>query len=80
MFNENKLSIYKDIIQYLMDSTKYSLQRIANLSNCPIAHLQMIYRHNRLPPESQVELNLLKLFLTVVDMELKGQWKSRVAM
>lgn len=77
MFNDQKVIIYKGIIQYLLDSTNYSLQRIANLSNSQIAHLQMIYQHNRLPKESNVELNLLKLLTIVIDMELKGEWKSR---
>ncbi|RUQ81510.1 hypothetical protein [Legionella septentrionalis] len=78
MFNEKKIIIYKEIIQYLLDSTQYSLQRIANLCNSPIYHLQMIFQYNRLPKESKVELNLLKLFLTVIDMELKGEWKARL--
>ncbi|WP_019215178.1 hypothetical protein [Legionella tunisiensis] len=78
MFYEQKITIYKGIIQYLLDSTSYSLQRIANLSSSPLAHLQLIYQHNRLPKESKVELNLLKLFTTVIDMELKGEWKARL--
>ncbi|KTC66343.1 Uncharacterised protein (plasmid) [Legionella adelaidensis] len=80
MFHEKKVIIYKEIIQYLLDSTKYSLQRIANLSNSPVAYLQMIHQFNRLPRESKVELNLLKLFLTVIDMELKGEWKARLTL
>ncbi len=78
MFHDQKITIYKGIIQYLLDSTNYSLQRIANLSNSPLAHLQLIYHHNRLPKESKVELNLLKLFITVIDMEHKGEWNARV--
>ncbi|RUQ92902.1 hypothetical protein [Legionella septentrionalis] len=78
MFHEKKIIIYKEIIQYLLDSTEYSLQRIANLSNSPVSHLQMIFQYNRLPKESKVELNLLKLFLIVIDMELKGEWKTRL--
>ncbi|EEZ95977.1 TPA: hypothetical protein VAI00_001340 [Legionella pneumophila] len=78
MFHEQKIIIYKGMIQYLLDTTNYSLQRIANLSNSPIAHLQLIYHHNRLPKESKVEMNLLKLYLTVIDMEQKGEWKARL--
>ena len=78
MFHDQKIVIYKGIIQYLLDSTNYSLQRIANLSNSSVAHLQLIHQYSRLPKESKVETNLLKLFTTVIDMELKGEWKARV--
>lgn len=78
MFHDQKIIIYKGIIQYLLDTTNYSLQRIANLSNSQLAHLQLIYNHDRLLKESKVELNLLKLFITVIDMEYKGEWKARL--
>ncbi|HAT9314950.1 TPA: hypothetical protein JBB95_03470 [Legionella pneumophila subsp. pneumophila] len=78
MFHEQKIIIYKGIIQYLLDTTNYSLQRIANLSNSSLVHLQLIYQHNRMPKESKVEMNLLKLFITVIDMEQKGEWKARL--
>jgi hypothetical protein len=77
MFHDQKINIYKGIIQYLLNSTNYSLQRIANLSNSSVAHLQLIYQYNQLPKESKVELNLLKLFSIVIDMELKSEWKHK---
>ena len=54
MFHDQKITIYKGIIRYLLDSTNYSLQRIANLSNSSVAHLQLIYQHDRLPKESRL--------------------------
>ncbi|MCE3044172.1 hypothetical protein [Legionella sp. 16cNR16C] len=78
MFHDQKITIYKGIIQYLLDTTNYSLQRIANLSNSSVAHLQSIYEHERLPKERKVELDLLKLFIIVIDMEFKGEWKARL--
>jgi hypothetical protein len=77
MFQDQKVMIYKGMIQYLLNTTNYSLQRIANLSSSQLAHLQLIHHHNRIPKETNVELNLLKLFTIVIDMELKGEWKSR---
>ncbi|KTC81701.1 hypothetical protein [Legionella brunensis] len=77
MFHDQKIGIYKGIIQYLLDSTNYSLHRIANLSNSPIAHLQLIYHHNKFPKNGQVELNLLKLFILFIDMEIKGERKCK---
>lgn len=76
MNTNSKLQIYKGMIEYLLDSTTYPLQRIANLSNSSFHNLQAIYVDNRLPPDPKTELNLLKLFSTVIDMELKGQWKA----
>ncbi|CZG19601.1 TPA: hypothetical protein NI876_000230 [Legionella pneumophila] len=73
MSHDYKVGIYKGIIQYLLDATNYSLQRIANLSNSPIAYLQLIYHHNRLPQNRNVELNLLKLFVLFIDMEIKRE-------
>ena len=78
MFIDQKTTIYKGMIQYLLSSTDYSLQRIANLSNSSVAHPQLIYNHNRLPKESKVGLNVMKLFMIVIDMELKGEWKARL--
>ncbi|WP_133127716.1 hypothetical protein [Legionella nagasakiensis] len=76
MYIDQKISIYKGIIQYLLDSTAYPLQRIANLSNSSAQHLQAIYERGCLPNNSNVEINLLKLFTTIIDMELKDQWKA----
>lgn len=78
MFHDQKIYIYRGIIQYLLDSTNYSLTRIANLSNSSIEHLQQLYQDHRLPKEKNVEINLLKLFITIIDMELKGEWNTRL--
>ena len=77
MYNDHKIGIYKGIIQYLLDTTTYTLQQIANLSNSTIQHLHSIYFHTRLPSNSDVDLNLLKLFIILVDMEKRGQWTAR---
>ncbi|HAT6977360.1 TPA: hypothetical protein JAN54_03630 [Legionella pneumophila] len=76
MSHDYKVGIYKGIIQYLLDATNYPLQRIANLSNSPIAYLQLIHHHNRLPQNRSVELNLLKLFVVFIDMEIKLERKA----
>lgn len=78
MSHDYKVGIYKGIIQYLLDATNYSLQRIANLSNSPIAYLQLIYHHNRLPQNRSIELNLLKLFVMYIDMEIKREQKAEL--
>ncbi|MDI1351763.1 MAG: hypothetical protein PSV35_03190 [bacterium] len=72
MFHDQKINLYKGIIQYFLTYTNYSLQRITNLSNSSVAHPQLIHQYNQLPKVSKVELNLFKLFSIVIDMELKG--------
>lgn len=76
MNNDLKISIYKGIIQYLLNSTTYPLQKVANLSNSSVKHLQAIYFHSRLPENTNTELNLLKLFKIIIDMEQKGQLRA----
>lgn len=77
MFFDQKVAIYKGMIQYLLDSTNHPLHRLANLSNTPIAHLQLIYHHNRLPQDNNFELKLLKLFMLFIDIELIKKWKAK---
>jgi len=76
MNHELKISIYKGIIQYLLNATTYPLHRVANLSNSSVQNLQAIYCHSRLPENTNTELNLLKLFSTFIDMEQKGQLRA----
>ncbi|WP_106225098.1 hypothetical protein [Legionella pneumophila] len=65
MSHDYKVGIYKGIIQYLLYVT-----------NSPIAYLQLIHHHNRLPQNRSVELNLLKLFVVFIDMEIKRERKA----
>lgn len=76
MYYDLKIGIYKGIIRYLLNSTSYPLYRIATLSNSSVEHLQAIYCHNKLPKDSSVELNLLKLFMLFTDMEQKGELRA----
>ncbi|MBA2648049.1 MAG: hypothetical protein H0U75_00360 [Legionella sp.] len=74
MYNDHKIGIYKDIIQYLLNTTSYTLQQIANLSNSSLKHLHSLYFNERIPSDSNVDLNILKLFCILVDMEKRGEW------
>lgn len=67
----SKLQIYKGIIQYLLDSTDYSLKRIAALSNCSIKQIQFIHRYDQIPPDFTTEHHLVKLYLIILDLEKK---------
>ncbi len=64
-----KVNIYKSMIQYFLDSTDYSLKRIAHLSNSSIQNIQAIYRYNEMPEDFKEELDLVRLYLMILDLE-----------
>ncbi len=64
-----KVNIYKSMIQYFLDSTDYSLKRIAHLANSSIQNIQAIYRYNEMPEDFKEELDLVRLYLMILDLE-----------
>lgn len=70
-----KVHIYKSMIQYFLDSTDYSLKRIAHLANSSIQNIQTIYRYNEMPEDFKEELDLVRLYLMILDLEKKRQDK-----
>jgi hypothetical protein len=69
MDKNTKLNIYKSMIQYFMDSTDYSLKRIAFLANSSIANIQSIYRYGEMPSNFKEELDLVRLYMMILDSE-----------
>ena len=68
--NNSKLQIYKGVIQYLLESTNYTLKNIADLSGASIINIRSIYLDGCIPPAFSSELQLFKLFLAVFQIEL----------
>lgn len=64
-----KLNIYKSMIQYFMDSTDYSLKRIAFLANSSVGNIQAIYRYGEMPSNFNEELDLVRLYMMILDTE-----------
>ena len=60
------------MIQYLLDSTHYTLKRIAALSNSTISKIQAIYRYDQLPPDFDEERQLVQLYQIILEMEKKN--------
>ena len=67
MENHSKVAIYKGIIQYILDSTCYTLKNIAELSNTPISSIRAIYLQDLLPAPFKSELELLKLYQIILE-------------
>ena len=63
----SKLPIYRGIIQYLLESTNYTLKNIAEHTSVPIQHLQSIYMGGQIPLYLSSELRLIKLYQIILE-------------
>lgn len=57
--NESKLQIYKGIIQYILQTTNYTLQDIADVCESSVNNIQAIYGDNTLPSKFSSDLQLI---------------------
>ena len=62
-----KLQIYKGMIQYLLNSTNYTLKNIAEHTDASIQHLRSIYTGDQIPPSFSTELQLIKLYQIILE-------------
>ncbi|HHS8321901.1 TPA: hypothetical protein ACTUO9_002018 [Legionella anisa] len=77
MENVTKLQIYKGIIQYLLDSTNYTLKNIADLSNSSIKNIRTIYCDNFLPLNFSSEMQLVRLYQMILEIHTQeNQFKK----
>jgi len=70
MEHHSKLIIYKGMIQYILDSTNYTLKHIAQLSNASLDTIRAIYCHDLLPISFKSEVQLLKLYQIVLEINM----------
>jgi len=78
MNNKNpKLQIYQGIIQYLLDSTNYNLNNIAELSNSTMEHIRSIHCQNTVPADFLSESQLVKLYQIILDIHPKRNRRSK---
>lgn len=63
-----KLQIYKGIIQYLLESTSYTLKNIADLSNVPIETIRSIYYEDRFSLNISSEFTLINLYRIILEI------------
>lgn len=72
MENKCKVQIYKGMIQYLLESTPYTLKTIADLSHASIKSIRSIYCYEQIPRNFSAELDLVKLYHMVIELNLNG--------
>lgn len=72
-----KIQIYKGMIQYLLESTHYTLKSIADLSNSSIKNIRIIYCEERMPLNFSSELQLVKLYHAILELNLHSLHNPR---
>lgn len=70
MDQEQRPTIYKEMIQYILNSTNYTLKNIAEFTNCSVTTIYTIYKEAILPKEFKSELELIKLYHLVIDISI----------
>lgn len=70
MEHHSKLIIYKGMIQYILDSTSYTLKNIAELSNSTINSIRSIYCQNLFPIDFKSEIQLIKLYQIILEVNM----------
>ena len=70
-----KVKIYQGMIQYLLESTQYTLKNIADLSNSSMKSIRSIHCDGLIPPVFASELQLVKLYQMVLETNInKNNW------
>lgn len=72
MEKKSKVIIYQSIIKYLLEETNYTLKNIAALTNSSIKSLREIYLYSEIPRNFQSEIQLVKLFEMILEIQTKN--------
>jgi len=62
-----KAQIYKGMIQYLLETTPYTIKNIADLSHSSVKTIRTIFRSEQIPMHFSSELNLLNLYHMTIE-------------
>lgn len=68
-----KIQIYKGMIQYVLDSTHYNLKNIAQLSHTSLNNIRMIYCHESVPSNFKSEVELMKLYQIILEINMSKE-------
>ncbi len=71
MQQNTKVQIYQGMIQYLLESTHYTLKNIADLSNSSMKNIRSIHCDGLMPQVFPSELQLVKLYQMVLEANIK---------
>ena len=75
MQQNTKVQIYQGMIQYLLESTHYTLKNIADLSHSSMKNISSIHCDGLIPPVFASELQLVKLYQMILETNInKNRW------
>lgn len=75
MQQNTKVQIYQGMIQYLLESTHYTLKNIADMSHSSMKNIRSIHCDGLIPPVFASELQLVKLYQMVLEVNInKNSW------
>ena len=75
MQQNTKVQIYQGMIQYLLESTHYTLKNIADLSHSSMKNISSIQCDGLIPPVFASELQLVKFYQMVLEVNInKNSW------
>ena len=75
MQQNTKVQIYQGMIQYLLESTHYTLKNIADLSHSSMKNISSIHCDGLIPPVFASELQLVKFYQMVLEVNInKNSW------
>ena len=75
MQQNTKVQIYQGMIQYLLESTHYTLKNIADLSHSSMKNIRSIHCDGLIPPVFASELQLVKFYQMVLEVNInKNSW------
>ena len=75
MQQNTKVQIYQGMIQYLLESTHYTLKNIADLSHSSMKNIRSIHCDGLIPPVFASELQLVKLYQMILETNInKNRW------
>lgn len=67
MNDDSRLQIYRGIIQYLLESTHYTLKNIAELTQTTLRSIREIHLNQQLSLSRNSEIQLLKLYQIILE-------------
>lgn len=76
MEHQLKLKIYKGMIQYILNSTHYTLKNISDLTDSSIDCIRAMYCHDVVPVGFKSEMQLLRLYQIVLEINMNPKDRS----
>jgi histidinol phosphatase-like PHP family hydrolase len=73
-----KVQIYQGMVQYILESTHYTLKNIAQLSHSSLDNIRKIYCCDAAPCDFKSEIELLKLYQIVLEINTERERYSLV--